>query len=309
MRWLEGCLDGLGKQEYQKFHVIMVDDASTDGSKEFVREHYPQVSVISNQEQLGFARTGNKGIRSAHTEYIVLLNTDTIPYPGWLRSLVEVADESPQTVGSFASKMLSMKDPDIIDDAGDLLMADGSAMKRGHGRPAGEYTTICEVFSACAGAALYRREFLEETGAFDETFESYLEDVDLGLRGQLLGYSCLYVPSAEILHFGHGSGLPTGRYVKLVTRNRLMLLLKNVPGEILIRNSITIIRGLGYHFVASRKPFASIHGYLEFIPLLPHVLKERFSMQDRKVMKNNDLSALFASEDDPVEGQGKPGET
>lgn len=307
MRWLEGCLDGLGKQEYPKFHVIMVDDASTDGSKEFVREHYPQVSIISNQEQLGFARTVNKGIRSAHTRYVVLLNTDTMPYPGWLRSLVEVADESPQTVGSFASKMLSMKDPDIIDDAGDLLMADGSAMKRGHGRPSGEYNTKCEVFSACAGAALYRREFLEETGAFDETFESYLEDVDLGLRGQLLGYSCHYVPSAEILHFGHGSGLPTGRYVKLVTRNRLMLLLKNIPVDILIRNSIAIIRGLGYHLVASRKPFASIRGYLELIPLIPHVLKERMSMQNRKVINNNDLLARFISDNRPVGGQ-KQGE-
>jgi len=297
MRWLEGCLQGLAGQEYRDFDVVIVDDASQDASKDFIREHYPRVLVISNEVRRGFAATVNEGIRSAATDYIVLLNTDTIPSPGWLSSLVNEADNNPCSVGSFSSKMLCMEQPDKIDDAGDLLMLDGSAIKRGHGRPASEYRTGCEIFSACAGAALYRHQFLQETGGFDEAFESYLEDVDLGLRGHLLGYSCLFVPSAEVLHYGHGSGLPSGQYVRLVTRNRLMLLLKNIPLRILIRNSALILKGLAGHFVAARKPLASIKGFLSLLPLISHIRRERKSMQGRKVISDHDILGLFTPHD------------
>jgi GT2 family glycosyltransferase len=311
MRWLEGCLTGLAGQVYKDYKIIVVDDASTDGSKEFILKYYPQIVVLSNQEQRGFAATVNKGIRSATTEYIVLLNTDTIPSPGWLQSLINEADKSPLTVGSFASKMLQMEKTELIDDAGDLLMSDGCAIKRGHGRPASEFDKKCEVFSACAGAALYRYEFLKKTGGFDEAFESYLEDVDIGLRGHLLGYSCLFVPSAKVLHYGHGSGIPTGRYVQLVTKNRLMLILKNFPIHILIRNFFTILRGLGCHFVACRKPAASIHGYLSFIALIPHVLKERKFLQARRVINDYTILNLFTSHKipgDEQEGKGRSDE-
>ena len=303
MRWLKGCLDGLAKQEYKDFQVIIVDDASTDASKEFIQVKYPQIIVLSNREQRGFAVTVNKGIKSATTEYIVLLNTDTVPSPGWLQSLVTEADKNPQEVGSFASKMLQMDQPDIIDDAGDLLLIDGSAMKRGHGKPAGVYNTSCEVFSACAGAALYRRKFLEETGGFDEHFESYLEDVDLGLRGHLLGYSCIFVPTAEILHYGHGSAIPTDRYVKLVTRNRLMLLLKSFPLNLLVHNLFLILKGMGNHVIACRKPLASISGYVSFLPCIPHVFKEKKVLHARNVLSDSELLNLLADRDIPPHEQ------
>ena len=297
MRWLKGCLDGLAKQEYKDFQVIIVDDASTDGSKEFIQEQYPQIIVLSNREQQGFAATVNKGIKRARTEYIVLLNTDTIPSPCWLQSLVTEADKNPMNVGSFASKMLQMEHPGLIDDAGDLLLNDGSAMKRGHGKPSGEYNTSCKVFSACAGAALYRRKFLEEARGFDEHFESYLEDVDLGLRGHLLGYSCIFVPTAEILHYGHGSAIPTDRYVKLVTRNRLMLLLKSFPLYILVRNLFLILKGMGNHVIACRKPEASMSGYVSFLICIPHVFKERKVLRARNVLPDNELLNLLTDRD------------
>ena len=192
-RWLSGCLDGLRGQTYQDFEVTLVDSGSSDNSVPFINEHYPEVKVVRLPENRGFAGAVNAGIKEASSEYIALLNVDTVPQPNWLASLVNKIQQSPPEVGSLASKMLSMQNPDLIDDAGDILSWYGTARKRGMGESVQIYSQGVEVFSACAGAALYRRAFFEDVGLFDEGFTSYLEDIDLGLRGHLLGYRRIVV--------------------------------------------------------------------------------------------------------------------
>src|SRR5262249_39310360 len=155
----------------------------------------------------------NLGIRAARGEYVALLNTDTVARPDWLAALVRALDESPPETGAVASKMLSLDDASRIDDAGDALARTGAAENRGHGEPAHRFTRRDEVFSVCAGAALYRRSFLDAVRAFDARFFAYLEDVDLGLRGRLLGFRYVFEPAAEVLHKGHGSELPRADYV------------------------------------------------------------------------------------------------
>ncbi|HUU75183.1 MAG TPA: glycosyltransferase family 2 protein, partial [Methanoregulaceae archaeon] len=195
-QWLKGCLDALKNQDYNNFEVVLVDDASSDGSAEYVQVNYPDVKIVRRTQQGGFAKTANAGIRVASGEYVVLLNNDTIPSPSWLGRLIRVMDRMPPEVGSLASCMKCMDDPELIDSAGDVLTWYGQVLKRGNKRPVDELDCAGEILSACAGAALYRHDLLQDVGGFDEEFSSYIEDIDLGLRGRLSGYTCVYVPNA-----------------------------------------------------------------------------------------------------------------
>jgi len=273
--WLDGCLDALESQDYRDFEVIVVDDASTDGSVDHLKERSPPVRLLQLAEHLGFARAVNAGIEASSGEYVVLLNNDTLPSTSFIRDLVAAMDSMPSDVGSLASRMLSMDNAMLIDDAGDIFTWYGHALKRGHGRPAVEFEENDEILSSCAGAALYRREFLDASGGFDERFVSYLEDIDLGLRGRLLGYRCVFVANATVMHKGHGSNLPTGDYVRFMTRNRLMVLGKNIPFTLLVRHFHHLLIGQLALVIQYRRPFDSIIGYLSFLRQISHVLRER----------------------------------
>lgn len=295
-RWLPGCLGGLQAQTYRDFYVIMVDNGSTDNSVAWVQQHYPEVEIIAFAENRGFAVAVNTGIRQAATEYVALLNVDTVPQPEWLAELVKTMAESPAEVGALASKMLSLVNPGVIDDAGDTLSWYGSARKRGLGQPAENYTEPVEVFSVCAGAAFYRRTFLEEIGGFDESFGSYLEDIDLGLRGRLLGYRYFYVPTAPILHQSHGAGLARSRYVFLMMRNRLALLLKNIPLALLLKHSYTLLFGQFYFLLVYKKPFHAVAGIFSFLAALPQILRQRRLIQPGKRISNEALDPMLSDE-------------
>jgi GT2 family glycosyltransferase len=295
-QWLAGCLDGLRAQSYRDFEIILVDNGSSDTSLAFVEQGYPEVKIIALPENKGFAPAVNIGIRQSCGEYVALLNVDTIPQPDWLANLVETMEASPSDIGSLASKMLSLNEPHLVDDAGDLLSWYGSARKRGAGQLAQNYLDAEEVFSACAGAALYRRSFFEEVGEFDESFTSYLEDIDLGLRGRLLGYRYLYVPTAEIWHQSHGAGLARSRYVYLSTRNRLTLLLKSIPTELLLKKAPMLLFGQFYFFLVYKKPLYSLAGIFSFFLSLPQVLQQRRKIQKSKRISNAALEGLLSAD-------------
>lgn len=277
--WLGTCLDALSAQTFRDFNVIAVNNGSTDDSLARLARHAPQATLINWKDNRGFAAAVNAGIRASHTEYVALLNMDTRPRPDWLANLVQAMDQSATDIGGLASKMLSMPDPTIVDDCGDNLSWQGAAAKRGHGQSAAEFTRGVEIFSPCAGAALYRKSFLDELGGFDERFFAYLEDMDLGLRGRLRGYRYRFVPGAEVLHQGHGSGLPPARYVRLITRNRIILLVKNLPAVLLARHAASLLYGQIYFFIAYRRPLAAMAGYLAVLPVLPHIVRERRRIQ------------------------------
>lgn len=273
--WLPGCLDALAAQTFADYKILLVDNGSTDHSVPLLRESYAHVQLIALKRNIGFAAAVNLGIRAAPSQYVALLNTDTVAKPDWLAALVRALDQSPAATGAVASKMLSLDDPGRIDDAGDVLSWTGAAEKLGHGEPAQKFSRRDEVFSVCAGAALYRRSFLEAVQGFDERFFAYLEDVDLGLRGRLLGYHYVFEPSAQVLHKGHGTGLPRADYVRLMTRNRLMLFAKNLPLSLLLKHLPQLLYGQLYFVIAYRKPGASLAGYASLLACIPHIRRER----------------------------------
>lgn len=292
--WIPGCLEALAAQELRDFRVILVDNGSSDDSIELARAKQPDIAVLSFARNRGFAAAVNAGIAAAETEYVALLNNDTRPRPRWLGSLVATMDAAAPDVGSLASLMLNMDRPELVDDAGDLLTRQGAARKRGHGRPAPEFASTCEVFSACAGAALYRKSFLDALHGFDERFFAYLEDVDLGLRGRLLGHRCVYVPGAEVLHRGHGSGTPHGRYIRLLTRNRLFLLYKSLPASVLRRNARHLLYGQFYFFVAQRRPAHFLAGWFDFLRALPAIRRDRKTILGSSALTPGEIEALLS---------------
>lgn len=205
-----------------------MDNGSTDGTAELLARDYPQVRLLSFPENRGFAAAVNAGIRASRSEIVILMNNDTEADPGWIEALVRALD-SHGDVGSCASKVLDFHDRTRIDSAGDRLGLIASQI--GHGQTDGPpFAYPRHVLSACAGAAAYRRSALAEVGLFDERFESYLEDVDLGIRAQLAGYRCLYVPDAVIYHRGSATArrMPERKFY-LLLRNSLFLFFQYMP--------------------------------------------------------------------------------
>lgn len=230
MKYLEDCLNSLYACEEQSFPVIVVDNGSTDGSVALIQEHFPQTELICFSENKGFCKAVNAGILAAKTPYVILLNNDTTVAPGFVSYLTNSVKEN---AGNFSvgAKMVSMKEPEVTDDAGDFYCVLGWAFARGKGKPQSRYNKPCKIFSACGGAAIYRTDILKKLGLFDEAHFAYLEDMDIGYRARLHGYCNRFDPRAVVYHAGSASS--GSRYnefkVRLSSRNSVYLIGKNMP--------------------------------------------------------------------------------
>ncbi len=238
------CLASLKEQTFTDYHILVVDNASTDGSLEYMRGNYPDIEVLALDKNYGFSKAVNIGIRHSRTPYVLLLNNDTAAEPHFLEEMVRTIERSPR-IFSVSSKMLQMYHPELIDSAGDLYTLVGWGVCRGCSRPASNYTKECEVFSACAGAAIYRRSAFKKIGLFDENHFAYLEDIDVAYRAKIYGYKNLYCPAAVVYHVGSGtSGSKYNSFkVRLSARNSIYLNYKNMPAGQLALNFIPLLMG------------------------------------------------------------------
>ncbi|MFN3705145.1 MAG: glycosyltransferase family 2 protein [Thermoflexales bacterium] len=236
-RWLPTCIAALRAQTFRDFEVVVVDNGSSDGSAAWLAAQ-PDVRVIRNASNLGFAAACNQGIRAGDAPFVALLNDDAQPEPQWLEALLRamrepqalVAGVQPAQVGACASLMLFADRPGVVQSAGIAVDRAAIAWDRLRGYPAdcAEAQRPREVFGASGGACLYRRAMLDAVGLFDERFFAYLEDVDLAWRAQRAGWRCLYVPQARVLHYtsatsGEGSAFKN----RLLGRNKVWLAAKN----------------------------------------------------------------------------------
>ena len=231
---LSESLPAIVEQQNVRHEVILVDNGSTDGTAGWVRSAFPSVRVVELAENTGFAAGNNRGFVSARAPLIATINNDAIPNPDWLASLVSAATAHPDA-GMFASRMVYLHDPEIIDSAGISLDPLGIAWDRNAGTPVQD-DSDGEVFGASAGAALYRRELLQATGGFDERFFAYLEDVDLAWRARWLGWTARYVTAARVRHM-HSATWAEDSPLKTfhLGRNKVWLIAKNYPLGPLLR--------------------------------------------------------------------------
>jgi len=261
MKYIPDCLQALSAQNYSA-HILIVDNGSTDGSTDWIKENYPQYELCLLKENTGFCNAVNVGIEKSQTPYVLLLNNDTKVKPGFLENM-EKAIEQSEKIFSVSAKMLSMADESKMDNAGDLYCALGWAFARGQGKPAEKYEKPARIFSACGGAVIYRKEILDKIGVFDNTHFAYLEDVDIGWRARIHGYVNYYEPTAQVLHAGSGASgskhntfkanLSSANSVRIIRKNMpLMQWLLNLPlllPGFLIKTLFFTVKGMGGTYV------------------------------------------------------------
>ncbi len=281
--YLSGILQKLIKSNYA---LIVVDNASSDGSLELLESYTDQILLIENDENFGFSKAVNQGIKASNSKYVLLLNNDTDFNIDVFEKLIEVID-SDESIFSVASKMIQYHRPDLIDTAGDEYNIFGWAHKRGYNRSSKTRNRSKRVFSACAGAALYRKSVFEEIGYFDENFFAYMEDVDIGYRANIFGYKNIYCSDARILHIGSGTS-GSGRNAfkaRLSGRNNIYLAYKNMPFLQLLLNLPFLIIG----FVIKKLFFSRyklgkvyLEGVIEGIGSLEKIEKVPFKISNLK---------------------------
>ena len=252
LKFMEPCMAALKGQTSQEFDVLVVDNGSTDGSVKWLKEH--QIPGIFLKENTGFSGAVNAGIRASRTPYVILLNNDTEAEPNYIEELVKAIEQSPR-IFSVSPRMIQMHRRDRMGDGGDMYSIMGWAYQRGVGQEIERYERPCHIFSACAGAAIYRREIFEEIGYFDEMHFAYLEDIDVGYRAKIAGYYNRYCPSAIVYHVGSGtSGSKYNSFkVRLAARNNIYLNYKNMPFLQLLVNVLPIGAGMTVKYLFFKK--------------------------------------------------------
>lgn len=291
---LERTLQAVARQTLSPRRVIVVDNASADGSVDALPERHPEVELIQLTENAGFAVANNLAARAAaDCEWIALLNPDAFPEPGWLEALAR-ATRTASDYAFFGSRLLRADDSGELDGTGDAYHVSGLAWRRDHGRPADGVARVAEeIFSPCAAAALYRRDVFLAAGGFDEAYFCYYEDNDLSFRLRLAGHRCLYVPDAVARHVG--SAL-TGRESDFTLyhsyRNLVWTYLKNMPSPLvwLYLPQCVLMNGLilgGYSLRGRGRVIAS--AYRDALRDLPRIVRQRRAIQAARAVSALEL--------------------
>jgi GT2 family glycosyltransferase len=310
MKVIERCLDSLKAQTYTPLEIIVVDNASTDGSGDWISRRFPDLKLIVNEKNLGFGGGNNIGIRASQGKYIMMLNNDTRLDPNCIEEM-KTAIEKDGRYGACASKILLENEDNLIDAAGIVVFPDGLSIGRGRLEKGDRYDEEVEVFFASGCACLYRREMLEDIGLFDEDFFAYADDTDMGWRAQLASWKCIYSPKAIVYHF-HSASSGTYSPLKafLVERNRIWVAIKNFPFFLLLAGQFCtfwryllqtygafIGRGAAGRFSGdfSKRELVKIlmRVYLSLWKTFPLMLKKRRIIQKKKRISNRQVYRLI----------------
>jgi GT2 family glycosyltransferase len=216
------CLDSLAGQTLAH-DVVVVDNASTDGTAEFLARR-PTVHVVHNRTNRGFAGGVADGLRAVRTPLVALLNNDAVADPEWLAELAATLAAHPEAAAVTSRMLLADVSPPTVNNAGVVLRDDGYGADRGLGEPAAAYDEPAEVFGFSGGAALLRMDALREAGGFPEQFFLYYEDTDTSWRLRRAGWSIRYEPRA-VVHHRHAATADSGsrRFAYFNERNRLLM--------------------------------------------------------------------------------------
>jgi hypothetical protein len=313
LRFIEDCLRSVLRTDYENIEVIVVDNASRDGSPQYLQEKFGQekkVTIVHNEVNAGFAEGNNIGARRANGKYLTFLNMDTTVTPNWIDEVLVVM-EADDSVGACQGKLLLMEHPRFFDSAGDFVDKYGVMMRRGGDlaeRDCGQYDKIEEIFSARGAAITIRRELFERIGGFDSSYFLTYEDIDLCWRVRLSLHKVVFVPKSVVYHYG-GFSLTQER-VFLSTRNWLTTLIKNYELGNLLRVtapavSIVVAATLAESLV-KKKPALSLQrvaGLLWVVLNLKMIWAKRLEVQSqiRKIsdfevmskMMNTNLTVLY----------------
>lgn len=299
---LNACLESLIAQSFKNFEIIVVDNGSTDGSNEMIREKFRQVKLIELGKNTGFCYANNVGIKEAKSKYIALLNNDTEVEADWLSELMKTLDSNSKY--SFASsKMICMNDKTKIDRVADSFTT--SCFMFGLGsddNAAKEYLNSFEIFGVCGGAAFFRREVFDKVGYFDERYFAYLEDLDLNLRMAHAGFKGIYVPKAIVYHLGGGTsdGMRNPKVIRNTVRNLWFTLSKNIPISVGFKIAPRVLMYHFYWMIKFKCFWRYIFAWLSYVVQEPRVYPDRFRIMRNSVLSSDDFYKMLLREDKRV---------
>ncbi|WP_405267469.1 glycosyltransferase family 2 protein [Methanobrevibacter sp.] len=298
-RFLKTFLESLDNDSDHIGEVIIVDNGSSDASLDYLKSNtfnFPLV-LIENKENLGFSPAVNQGILKAKNDLIFSINNDTEIKEGSIKALIDLIS-SGDDIFSVQAKMLQYDNKELIDDVGDEYNLLGWTKKTGENHHSSEYVTVKDIFSSCAGAAMYKKSVLEEIGLFDDNFFAYMEDVDLAVRSRIHGYINLLCPDAIVYHIG--SATSGSRYnefkVRLAARNNVWVVYKNFPIPLKIVNFIFLLfgflikylffvkKGFGSTYLAGIREGLSTRNKIEKVKFESRNIKNYFKIEYRLII-------------------------
>jgi GT2 family glycosyltransferase len=279
---LPACLDSVAAQEGVEIELLAVDNGSSDGTIELLRDR--GVEHVGLPRNAGFAAAMNLGAARTRAAAVLALNADATLAPGAAAALAAALSEDP-TLGGVQPRILQREegaeDPERarLYSAGQALTGDGRALEVGAGEAQEAYRQRREVFGVCGAACLLRRELFERLGGYDESYFSFYEDVDLNVRARIAGWRFLYEPAAVAWHLGNASWLaeqarPNAWNARLVARNRIVTQARFMPATALPR-VFAVETGALARAAAQRRFGATARGKLEGLRRLPAALRER----------------------------------
>lgn len=298
---LQHCLAALSRQTLGDIGIVLVDNGSDLASAVPMDEISPHLHLRVEHlpTNLGFAVANNIGAHLAQGEWLAFLNADAFPEPDWLEKLLKAAEENPE-YSFFSSRQIQANAPDWLDGAGDAYHISGLAWRHGYNHPSAEFGhEQKEVFSACAAAALIRREEFIQMGGFDEEYFSYFEDVDLGFRLRLQGRKCLYVPEAIVHHVGSAStGKRSDFSVYYGYRNMIWTFIKNMPSPlfwILLPLHIATLLFFMAYLTWRGQGKAIGRAVIDALRGLPAVLEKRKKIQQGRKISSRELLRVMST--------------
>lgn len=228
--YLSECLRSLQRVIYPHYEIILVDNGSTDGSVDFVQQFYPDVKIIRNKDNLGFAEANNRGVRESNGDYVLFLNNDTKVEPSFLTELLKIMD-SDLSIAGCQSKILFMDNSRRLGGVGSFLTTTGILYHYGYKQADQDrFNKVVDIFSAKGACMLFRRAVLNEIGLFDGDFFAYFEETDLCWRAWLAGYRIVYAPTSVVYHIeGATSSQINSSFINFHSyKNRISSLIKNL---------------------------------------------------------------------------------
>jgi GT2 family glycosyltransferase len=291
IEYIEDCLDSLLAQDYPEFEVIIVDNASSDGTPEWVAEHFPMITLVRNEQNLGFAGGVNVGLQIARGDVLILFNQDAAAEPGWLCALISGLLAAPD-IGVVGCKIYHW-DGKTIWHAGVEYHPDrGATLLRGYGEPdRKQYDQPADMSSVVGVAMAFKREVLAQIGGLDEDFFFYLEDTDFCWRARQVGFRVAYIPEATVRHHGTASlGHASNRAFRAYHHSRLLFLLKHFEADwfgnpFLSAETAWLKEGRSFHeYRAIREVYLdTMSGLIQDLP--PYQLtRRRFNHEQRKMI-------------------------
>ena len=299
-RFLPGIIQFSGDAE-----IVVADNASTDGSVEFVLNHFPTVRIVQNSENGGFSKGYNDALKKIESDYYVLLNSDVEVTPNWLEPLVRLAESDP-TIAACQPKILDYKNKarfEYAGAAGGFIDKYGYPFCRGrifdsYEKDENQYNDSREVFWATGACLLVRADAYHRQGGLDEDFFAHMEEIDLCWRLKNEGFKIMYCSEATVFHVGGGTLAKSNpRKTYLNFRNSLILLCKNhAPGffwmKLLFRMILDCVAAFKFFFAGDvRHFFAVVHAHMSFYKTFRRTYHKR--MQQRAKIKTYATSALY----------------